>query len=75
MTAWPSLATLACTALVLAACGGGTEASWCLSGNDGGWSAGYNSSDCPPEHKTDAPPVQPEGTQALPNAAVAVAQP
>jgi hypothetical protein len=33
---------------LLAGCGGG-EVSWCFSGGSGTVSAGYNSTDCPPD--------------------------
>ena len=35
-------------ALLLAGCGGGTEASWCIGSGSGGVSAGYNTDRCPP---------------------------
>ena len=41
------LAAVLVAARVLAGCGGGTEVSWCLGGD--GFSAGYNTSQCPPD--------------------------
>ena len=41
------LAAVIVAASVLAGCGGGTEVSWCLGGD--GFSAGYNTSQCPPD--------------------------
>ena len=39
-------------ALLLAGCGGGSEVSWCMGGGGSGVSAGYNTSQCPPESPT-----------------------
>ena len=35
--------------LLLVGCGGGSEVSWCIGGGSGGVSAGYNTTQCPPE--------------------------
>lgn len=52
-----ALAALLLVCGVLAGCGGGTEVSWCLGGD--GFSAGYNTTHCPPdpqEKPTEAAP-------------------
>ena len=36
-------------ALLLVGCGGGSEVSWCVGNGAGGVSAGYNTTQCPPE--------------------------
>ena len=43
------LAAWLATLLLLVGCGGGSEVSWCIGSGSGGVSAGYNTSQCPPE--------------------------
>ena len=73
MTRWLRAAGLACATLALSACGG--DASWCVSGEGGGWAAGYNHDDCPPEDKVGESVAFPDGARQAPSAAAAAARP
>ena len=73
MSLAPATALLAGTTMALAACGGGSDASWCVSGNGGGWFAGYNHNDCPPAHKAGEGAEPVEGAQRAPTEADASA--
>jgi hypothetical protein len=50
---------VACAVTAAGACGGGTEASWCLSNEDEGWFAGFNTAQCPvgEDERADTPAV------------------